>query len=241
MGYEPAVSPQLAVRRGREAIEFYKAAFGARELYRVGGTDEDEEVVAQLAVGGGAFWVADEAPASKNFSPESLGGSTVKLLLIDDDPQAVVERAIGLGATVVYPVELSTAGCWAASKTRSATTGRSASPWWTGPRLPDPELQLDRGDARRRVAVPGGRARGHRVIERLEVVGAEGDLGRLRVLLDVGGVLGARDRHDVVALVQEPGERELAGRAADVLRRSSPTRSTSSRLRSRFSAWKRGW
>jgi PhnB protein len=105
MGYEPAVSPQLAVRRGREAIEFYKAAFGARELYRVGGTDEDEEVVAQLAVGGGAFWVADEAPASKNFSPESLGGSTVKLLLIDDDPQAVVERATRLGATVVYPVE----------------------------------------------------------------------------------------------------------------------------------------
>jgi uncharacterized glyoxalase superfamily protein PhnB len=32
MGYEPALSPQLAVRRGREAIEFYKAAFGAREL-----------------------------------------------------------------------------------------------------------------------------------------------------------------------------------------------------------------
>ena len=89
MGYEPAVSPQLAVRRGREAIEFYKAAFGARELYRVGGTDEHEEVVAQLAVGDAAFWVADEAPASKNFSPESLGGSTVKLLLIDDDPQAV--------------------------------------------------------------------------------------------------------------------------------------------------------
>jgi uncharacterized glyoxalase superfamily protein PhnB len=39
MGYQPAVSPQLAVRRGREAIEFYKAAFGARELYRVGVED----------------------------------------------------------------------------------------------------------------------------------------------------------------------------------------------------------
>ena len=69
MGYEPAVSPQLAVRRGREAIEFYKAAFGARELYRVGGTDEHEEVVAQLAVGGGAFWVADEAPRARTSAP----------------------------------------------------------------------------------------------------------------------------------------------------------------------------
>jgi PhnB protein len=105
MGYEPAVSPQLAVRRGRAAIEFYKAAFDARELYRVGGTVQDEEVVAQLAVSGASFWVADEAPASANFSPESLGGSTVKLLLIADDPKAVVERAIGLGATEVYPVE----------------------------------------------------------------------------------------------------------------------------------------
>jgi PhnB protein len=105
MGYEPAVSPQLAVRRGGAAIEFYKAAFDARELYRVGGTVQDEEVVAQLAVGGASFWVADEAPASANFSPESLGGSTVKLLLIAEDPKAVVERAIALGATEVYPVE----------------------------------------------------------------------------------------------------------------------------------------
>jgi PhnB protein len=93
------------VRRGREAVEFYKAAFGAVEVYRVGGTDEHEEVVAQLTVGSGSFWVADEAPSSKNFSPESLDGGTVKLLLIDEDPEAVVQRAIGLGATEVYAVE----------------------------------------------------------------------------------------------------------------------------------------
>ena len=105
MGYQPIVSPQLAVRRGGEAIEFYKAAFGAVELYRVGGTDEHEEVVAQLAVANASFWVADEAPSSKNFSPESLGGGTVKLLLIDDDPRAVIERAVALGATEVAAAE----------------------------------------------------------------------------------------------------------------------------------------
>ena len=105
MGYTPTVSPQLAVRRGRAAIEFYKAAFGAVELYRVGGTDEHEEVVAQLAVGNASFWVADEAPSSKNFSPESLGASTVKLLLVVDDPQAVIDRAVGLGARQVYAAE----------------------------------------------------------------------------------------------------------------------------------------
>jgi PhnB protein len=105
MGYAPAISPQLAVRRGREAVEFYKAAFGAIEVHRVGGTDEDESVVCQLTVGDASFWVADESPENQSFSPETLGGSTVKLLLIDDDPQAVIDRAVGLGATEVYAAE----------------------------------------------------------------------------------------------------------------------------------------
>jgi PhnB protein len=99
------VSAQLSVRRGRAAVEFYRAAFGAVEVYRVGGNAENESVVAQLVVGDASFWVSDESPPNKHFSPESLGGSTVRLLLIAEDPPAVVERAVGLGATVVYPVE----------------------------------------------------------------------------------------------------------------------------------------
>jgi PhnB protein len=92
------------VRRGREALEFYEAAFGAVEIYRVGGTKENEDVVAQLAVGNSSFWVSDESAPHKNFSPESLGGSTVRLLLVVEDPRSVVERAVGLGATEVVPV-----------------------------------------------------------------------------------------------------------------------------------------
>jgi PhnB protein len=91
------------VRRGRAAIEFYKSAFGAVEVYRVGGTDEHEPVVAQLAVGEGGFWVSDESPEHANFSPESLGGATTKLLLTVDDPQAAIDRAVGAGAREVYP------------------------------------------------------------------------------------------------------------------------------------------
>ena len=98
------VSPELSVRRGREAVEFYKAAFGAEEIYRVGGTDEHQEVVSQLSVGKASFWVADESPPNRNFSPESLGGSTVRLLLIVEDPHSVVERAVALGAAEVAPV-----------------------------------------------------------------------------------------------------------------------------------------
>jgi PhnB protein len=100
-----SVSPELSVRRGLEALEFYKSAFGAVEIYRVGGTEENEDVVAQLSVGNASFWVSDESPPNKNFSPESLGGSTVRLLLIVQDPHSVMERAVALGATEIAPVE----------------------------------------------------------------------------------------------------------------------------------------
>jgi PhnB protein len=99
-----SVSPELSVRRGRQAVEFYRAAFGAEEVYRVGGTDEHEAVVSQLAVGDTSFWVADESPPHGNHSPESLGGSTVRLLLVVEDPEAVVERTVALGAKELAPV-----------------------------------------------------------------------------------------------------------------------------------------
>jgi PhnB protein len=93
-----AIQPQLFVRRGRAAVDFYRDAFGATELHRVGGTDEDEAIVAQLAVGDAVFWVHDEAPEHGNHSPEGVGGATVRLTLIVDDPDAVHARAVELGA-----------------------------------------------------------------------------------------------------------------------------------------------
>lgn len=100
----PTISPQISVRRGREAVEFYRQAFGAVEVYRVGGTEEDNQVVSQLAVGDASFWVSDESPANQHFSPETLGGSTVRLLLIVEDPASVVTRAVALGASEVSPI-----------------------------------------------------------------------------------------------------------------------------------------
>ena len=97
------VLAQLSVRRGQEAVEFYKQAFGAVEVYRVGGSDANPAVVSQLEVGDGSFWVADESPEHLNFSPETVGGGTVRLLLIVDDPDAAIERAVAAGATIVRP------------------------------------------------------------------------------------------------------------------------------------------
>lgn len=93
----------LSVRRGAQAIEFYKAALGAGELFRMDAPDGS--VVAQLSVGSADFWVADESPEHKNFSPESLGGGTVRIVMVVDDPDAVLDRAVAAGATVVSPMD----------------------------------------------------------------------------------------------------------------------------------------
>jgi PhnB protein len=98
----PSLSPMLSVRRGAEAIAFYKAAFAARELFKI--EAPDGAVVAQLAVGESDFWLADESPEHLNFSPESLGGSTLRMVLVVDDPDAVFAQALSAGAKSVWPV-----------------------------------------------------------------------------------------------------------------------------------------
>jgi PhnB protein len=101
---QPTIQNQLSVRDGRAAVEFYKAAFGAVEMYRFGGTDDLDEVVAQLGVGDSLFWVEDESPAFGNFSPETVGGATVRMLLVVDDPESVCQRALAAGASEINPV-----------------------------------------------------------------------------------------------------------------------------------------
>jgi len=98
-GFRTCVTATLSVRNWARAVAFYKDAFGAKELYRVEGGG-----VAQLSVSGAEFWVAEESPQNLNFSPESLGGCSVRMLLVVEDPLAVCEQAVAAGATQVAPV-----------------------------------------------------------------------------------------------------------------------------------------
>lgn len=100
---QTSISPMLSVRRGAKAVEFYKSAFGADVLYRVDAPDG--AVVARLSAGGAEFWVADESPDHKNFSPESLGGGTVRMVMTTEEPDQAFAKAVAAGATVVWPVE----------------------------------------------------------------------------------------------------------------------------------------
>lgn len=97
-----SIAPWLSVRKSSEAVEFYKAAFRASEVFRL--EDPSGGVVARLSVDGAEFWVSDESPEHGNFSPASFGGSTARMILTVPDPDAVFARVIEAGATQVAPV-----------------------------------------------------------------------------------------------------------------------------------------
>jgi PhnB protein len=96
------IAPMLSVRTGANAIEFYKSAFGADVMSRIDAPDG--AVVAQLSVEGASFWLADESPEHGNYSPQTLGGSTVRIIIIVNNPDHVFDRAVKAGAKEVWPV-----------------------------------------------------------------------------------------------------------------------------------------
>jgi PhnB protein len=97
------LEPFLNVSNGPDAIAFYEAAFGAEVLFLI--PPETGSTIAQMSIAGSSFWLADEAPERENPSPATLKGSTVRLVLTVDGPDAVFERAVAAGATVFWPME----------------------------------------------------------------------------------------------------------------------------------------
>jgi PhnB protein len=100
--FNGSIAPWLSVRKSAQAVEFYKAAFGAVEVYRM--ESPDGGVVSRLSVNGGEFWLSDESPEEGNFSPQSLGGGTARMILTVADPDAVFAQALAEGAVEVFPV-----------------------------------------------------------------------------------------------------------------------------------------
>jgi PhnB protein len=102
-GYH-TVTPYLIVRGGARALEFYKQAFGATELFRM--ADPSGKVGhAEIRIGDCPVMLADEYPDMGARSPESFGGSPVSLYVYVEDVDAVAERAIAAGAKVERPVK----------------------------------------------------------------------------------------------------------------------------------------
>jgi PhnB protein len=94
-----SIAPWLSVSRATEAVDYYKAAFGALERYRLE-DDEGSVVVAQLAIEGADFWLQEDVDSS----PEFQDRRSVRMILTVNDPDAVFERAIAAGATEVFAI-----------------------------------------------------------------------------------------------------------------------------------------
>ena len=96
-----AFQPELWVERAASAVEYYRSAFGATVLHLVG---EGDDIVAQLAVGDAAFWVAGADAGAGRLSPQAIGGATGRTLLVVDDSRAAQARAVAAGAREVAAV-----------------------------------------------------------------------------------------------------------------------------------------
>ena len=101
-GYH-SVTPYLTINGAAQALEFYKTAFGATELFRMehGGKIGH----AEIKIGDSPIMLADEFPEMGNRSPVSLGGSSVGIMIYVDDVDKIYNQAIAAGGKEVKPLQ----------------------------------------------------------------------------------------------------------------------------------------
>jgi PhnB protein len=102
-GYN-SVTPYLSIKGATEALEFYKKAFGAVELYRLtmpNGTIGH----AEIQIGNSRIMLADEFPEMGSRGPKTLGGSPVGFCIYLEDVDKAATKATAAGAKVVRPVQ----------------------------------------------------------------------------------------------------------------------------------------
>ena len=99
-----ALTPYLSVHGAGAAIDFYKKAFGAKELFRMAQPD-GRIGHAELQIGDSRLMLADEFPDMGFRSPHAVGGTPVHLHLYVENVDAVFNQAVGAGAKVERPVQ----------------------------------------------------------------------------------------------------------------------------------------
>jgi PhnB protein len=101
-GYH-SVTPYLIIDGASKAIDFYKKAFGATELFRM---DHEGKVGhAELKIGDSPIMLADEQPSMGYVSPKALGGTPVSLMIYVEDVDKIYKQAISAGATELRAVQ----------------------------------------------------------------------------------------------------------------------------------------
>jgi PhnB protein len=108
MHREDQFIPHLIVSNGPAALEFYKSVLGAEEGDRMMAPDGKRLMHGEIVLDGHKFFVSDEFEASEGGtlkSPQALGGTCVRITLQVEDADALVERAVAAGASVLMPLQ----------------------------------------------------------------------------------------------------------------------------------------
>jgi PhnB protein len=100
--FHTSIAPWLTISKDAKAIEFYKSAFVATEVYRY--DSQTGGSVVRLSVQGAEFWVSEETEKSQEWSSQPLGGNSLRIILTVADPDALFARALAAGAKQVFPV-----------------------------------------------------------------------------------------------------------------------------------------
>lgn len=101
-GYH-TVTPYLTIRNAAAALDFYKRAFGADEIFRIA-NPQGKVGHAEIRIGDSAVMLCDEFPEMGAQGPESIGGTPVMMHLYVENVDALVERAVNAGGKLERPV-----------------------------------------------------------------------------------------------------------------------------------------
>jgi len=99
-----SITPHLVVKGASQAIEFYKQAFGAKEVRRLLGPDGKSIIHAEVKIGDSLLFLVDEIPEMNCLGPGSSGGTPVTIHLFVENVDSVFKAALAAGAKERMPV-----------------------------------------------------------------------------------------------------------------------------------------
>lgn len=98
------VTPTLTVREAAKAIEFYKKAFDANEIFRFSSPDGKTIMHAEIKIGNSIVMLNDEFPQMNCSSPQTIGGTATMIHLYVEDADSVFNKAVSSGAKILMPL-----------------------------------------------------------------------------------------------------------------------------------------
>ena len=96
-------TPSIVVNNSKDAIEFYKKAFDAREIYQMP-TPDGKTMHAMIQIGDSFVMMSDEFPQMGALSPTTVGGTSTTIHLYVEDADKTYSQAIESGATPAMPI-----------------------------------------------------------------------------------------------------------------------------------------